>query len=78
MDLDYVSSDKIVTAAVQVERAKMIEAIRIAANMMFVVDAKKGNTVLKKDFADRLKSLVIYDLGYSIEIRIARIAIHNA
>lgn len=67
MDLGYASNARIVTDAVQGERAKMIGAIRIAANMMFVVN-DKGNTVLKKDFSDRMKALVICGFGYSVEI----------
>lgn len=58
MDLNFVSSSKIVNAGVSHERKEIVEAIRDVLNMMFVYDRPKHTTILKKEFEDELKAYV--------------------
>lgn len=58
MDLNYVSSSKIVNNGVEHERKDILEAVREVLNLMFVYDRTKHTTVLKKEFENELKALV--------------------
>lgn len=63
-DLEFVKSDKIVSKATVVERAKVMPAIRHAANSMFIRDPETKETVVYPKFKEALLGFVELNLLY--------------
>lgn len=59
-DINYVSSEKIVTKDAKEHRKELLHAIRKALDAVFVYSRKDRTTVLKKEFEDNLKAYAIF------------------